>query len=132
MSLYQDSVDVEDLSALVRVEVIPRPAGFNAANPPQGTLYADASKLLFPLCFRRWKEGDCFRPFGMKNFKKLSDFFNDEGLDLEQKRRQIIVTTNSHDGKEQIVCIANRRLDDRFRVTETTESVAVIIQNRKD
>ena len=126
LRLYADRVpEDDDIAFPVKVSVIPRPAGFDPRNAPQGTLYADADKLSLPLGLRRWREGDRFRPFGMKGFKKLSDFFNDLGLDLEQKRREVIVTT-CIEGVEQIVCIAGRRLDDRFRVTEATERVAVI------
>lgn len=125
-TLYEDVSDPSDLASRVSVTVIPRPEGFNPANPPAGTLYADASKLTFPLTFRRWQEGDSFRPLGMKGFRKVSDFFNDLKLDIEQKRRQIIVATKDSAGAEQIVCIANRRLDDRFKVTEATDRIAVI------
>ena len=124
--LYRDDSVSSDPSNQVKVTVIPRPEGFNPATPPAGTLYADAAKLSFPLGFRRWQEADRFRPLGMNGFRKLSDFFNDLGLDIEQKRRQVIVTTTGPDGAEQIVCIANRRLDDRFKVTEATEQIAVI------
>lgn len=125
-TLYRDCSAPSDPASRVKVTVIPKPEGFNPANLPAGTLCADAGKLLFPLGFRAWREGDRFRPFGMSGFRKLSDFFNDQKLDLEQKRRQIVVTTMDSDGVEQIVCIANRRLDDRFKVTETTERLAII------
>lgn len=125
-TLYEDVPDPSDLASRVSVTVIPRPEGFNPANPPAGTLYADASKLTFPLTFRSWQDGDSFKPLGMKGFRKVSDFFNDIKLDIEQKRRQIIVSTKDSAGAEQIVCIANRRLDDRFKVTEATDRIAVI------
>ncbi|MBO4571439.1 MAG: tRNA lysidine(34) synthetase TilS [Bacteroidales bacterium] len=126
LRLYTDSVsENDDITFPVKVSVMLRPSGFDPRKAPPGTLYADADKLSFPLGFRRWMVGDRFRPFGMKGFKKLSDFFNDLGLDLEQKRREVIVTT-CIDGSEQIVCIAGRRLDDRFKVTEATERIAVI------
>jgi tRNA(Ile)-lysidine synthase len=37
------------------------------------------------LSLRFWQEGDRFTPLGMKGEKKLSDFFIDEKIDLDQK-----------------------------------------------
>ena len=126
MTLYGVSRAEDDPAARVSVRMISRPEDFNPATPPPGVLYADAAKLHFPLVFRRWREGDAFRPLGMGGFKKVGDFFADIRLDLEQKRRQVIVSTVDSSGEERIVCIAGRRLDDRFKVTEATELIAVI------
>jgi len=62
----------------------------------------------------------------MKGFRKLSDFFTDLKLDLEQKQRQTVVTTTDDRGEEQIVCIAGLRIDDRYRVTAKTKRVVRI------
>ena len=35
----------------------------------------DFNKLKFPLKLRKWQKADRFKPLGMNNFKKLSDFF---------------------------------------------------------
>lgn len=73
------------------------------------------SEQLFPLTLRRWKQGDKFRPFGMKGFKKLSDFFKDQKLSLFEKEAVWILAN-----KEQIIWIIGHRLDDRCRIEETT------------
>ena len=111
---------------MVKVEVMEMPASFNPKAAPAGVLYADADLLSMPLSFRRWKPADRFCPLGMRNFRKLSDFFNDLKMDLEQKRRQVIVTFLDAHGREQIVCIAGLRLDDRYRITASTKRIAVI------
>ena len=80
-----------------------------------------------PLAARPPKEGDRFRPFGMhRGTKLLSDFFTDLKLDVEQKRREVVVTMQNENGDEVIVAIAGRRIDDRFKVTARTRSVAAI------
>ena len=110
----------------IQVEIMDRPEDFDPKAAPEGVLYVDADKLALPLKCRAWHAADRFRPFGMKDFRKLSDFFTDLKLDIEQKRRQRIVTMTGSDGAEQIVCIAGLRIDDRFKISSTTRRVAVI------
>ena len=47
-------------------------------------------------------------------------------LDVEQKRREVVVTTTNENGDEIIVAIAGRRIDDRFKITPATRRVAAI------
>jgi len=115
-----------DLSQIVKVEIMDISSSFNPKAAPVGTLYADADKIALPLNYRRWQPADRFCPLGMHNFRKVSDFFTAIKMDVEQKRRQVIVTTKDEEGREQIVCIAGLRLDDRYRITQDTKRIAVI------
>lgn len=86
-------------------------------------VHIDASKLAFPLQLRRWREGDVFYPFGMKQRKKVSDFFIDNKLSLLEKEQSWLLVSGN-----DIVWIVGQRLDDRFRITaETTEVVELSI-----
>lgn len=76
------------------------------------------SENLFPLKLRKWKQGDKFKPLGLKGFKKLSDFFKDQKLSLFDKQNVWILTNNEH-----IIWIVGYRLDDRCRVNKETEKV---------
>jgi tRNA(Ile)-lysidine synthase len=76
----------------------------------------DYDKLQFPLTLRRWKTGDKFIPFGMRNFQKLSDFFTNRKFSLIQKEKIWILTS----GKE-IVWVVNYRVDERFKVNNYTK-----------
>lgn len=115
-------------SAPVRVdiEILDIWEGFDPRSEDGSVLYVDADKVSLPLTCRRWQAADRFRPFGMRGFRKLSDFFTDLKLDLEQKQRQSVVTTTDAGGNEQIVCIAGLRIDDRYKVTPETKRVARI------
>ena len=99
---------------------------FDPRSKDGSILFVDADKVSLPLNCRRWQAADRFRPFGMNGFRKLSDFFSDLKLDLEQKQRQTVVTTLDADGCEQIVCIAGLRTDDRYKVTAETKRVVRI------
>jgi tRNA(Ile)-lysidine synthase len=81
----------------------------------------DKSKLHFPLCWRSWRPGDSFVPFGMNQRKKISDFLIDEKVSLPAKER-ITVLESAGD----IVWIVGLRVDDRYKVTEHTHTILVI------
>lgn len=80
--------------------------------------FVDAARVSDKLVLRSWKEGDWFIPLGMKGRKKLSDFFVDEKVGLYEKC-QIPVLENGGN----IVWVCGRRLDDRYKVTDTTGQV---------
>jgi tRNA(Ile)-lysidine synthase len=84
----------------------------------------DADKVQFPLTLRSWQHGDWFRPFGMKGSKKVSDFFIDAKIDIQKKRTIKLLCQ-----KEAIMWIVGERADDRFRVTENTQTVLIIEQH---
>ena len=81
-------------------------------------LHCDIDKLAFPLTLRRWKEGDWFVPFGMKGKKKLSDFFSDNKFSIIQKEETWVLLSDN-----DVVWIVNHRADNRFRITEATNTV---------
>jgi len=78
----------------------------------------DKFKLIFPLKVRKWKQGDFFYPLGMKNKKKLSDFFIDEKFSIVKKQKTYVLTSGN-----DIVWIIGHRIDDRYKITATTVSV---------
>jgi len=82
----------------------------------------DLEKLVFPLEIRPWRPGDFFYPFGMKQKKKLSDFFIDNKLSLFEKDETFVLTS-----REEIVWIIGHRLDNRFKIEPTTNKVLRII-----
>ena len=116
-----------DLSARLDVRTFSVPPGFDPKRKPEDVLFVDADQVQLPLSARPPKPGDRFRPFGMhRGTRLLSDFFTDLKLDVEQKRRAVVVTTTDKNGDEVIVAILGRRIDDRFKVTAATRTVAAI------
>jgi tRNA(Ile)-lysidine synthase len=81
--------------------------------PGKNELLIEQDKLIFPLTIRKRQAGDKFRPFGMKNFKLLSDFLKDEKLNLFEKENCKLLVNGNGD----IIWIMGYRSDDRYRVS---------------
>lgn len=81
----------------------------------------DFDLLKFPLVLRKWRQGDCFVPFGMKKEKKLSDYFTANKYSLIDKENQWILCS-----EEKIIWIVGERIDDRFRISNTTKNILKI------
>lgn len=84
----------------------------------------DSGKILFPLIIRHWETGDSFYPFGMRQKKKLSDYFIDNKYSIFDKEKCNILES---DGK--IVWIIGDRIDNRFRITESSKKALIIEVN---
>ena len=95
---------------------------------PEGILIADADKLTFPFVCRRWRQGDCMVPFGMKGRKKVSDIFADLKYTSTQKEQAVMIVDCKGDLAEQqhIAGILGLRMDNGYRVTPTTKSIVRI------
>lgn len=83
----------------------------------------DADLLIFPLTLRYWEEGDVFVPLGMQGRKKLSDFFIQQKLTLFAKK-QVPILVN---GNGEIVWLVSYRLDNRYKMTESTKKVFTLV-----
>ena len=127
LRVYPLAAGPGNLTALLDVRTFTVTPEFDPKQKPEEVLFVDADKVRFPLIARAPREGDRFRPFGMRRGTKLlSDFFTDLKLDVEQKRREMVVTTTNEEGDEIIVAILGRRIDDRFKITARTRTVAAV------
>ncbi|RZK41480.1 MAG: tRNA lysidine(34) synthetase TilS [Pedobacter sp.] len=83
--------------------------------------YVDADKLIFPLILRSKQDGDRFVPLGMKQNKKISDFFIQQKVAVPNKSKVPILVN----GNGEIIWVAGFRQDDRYKVKATTKKVAI-------
>jgi tRNA(Ile)-lysidine synthase len=90
------------------------PAAYTGTNEVE---YIDAERLGKQLVLRPWHTGDWFIPLGMKTKKKLSDYFTDQKVPRYQKSSIPVLESDG-----TIVWICGRRLDDRFKLTDKTQT----------
>lgn len=78
----------------------------------------DLDKINFPLVIRKWQQGEYFRPLGMSDFKKVSNYFIDEKFSIPEKENTWVIASDN-----KILWIVGHRIDDRFKVTKETSEV---------
>lgn len=83
--------------------------------------YIDLDKIIFPMAVRYWKRGDYFYPLGMKERKKLSDYFIDRKYALQEKEKALILESGGN-----VVWIFGERIDDRYKITKSTSKILSI------
>jgi tRNA(Ile)-lysidine synthase len=67
---------------------------------------------------RRWKNGDKFKPLGMNNFKKVSDFLNEQHVPANQKKKQLLLINRNN-----IVWVIGLRIDNRIKYSDKCRRV---------
>ena len=88
--------------------------------------WLDYDKLTFPLRLRTWQQGDSFYPLGMSGKKMLSDFMIDSKIALNLKRTVLVL-----ESEEDIVWMVGHRIDDRYKITETTQRAYIIVETNR-
>lgn len=82
----------------------------------------DARRVEFPLFVRPIHAGDRFIPFGMKGSKLVSDFLTDIKMNAIDRRKQLVLC----DAGGNIIWLVGQRLDNRYRIDDTTINLLLI------
>ncbi|MFQ5630783.1 MAG: tRNA lysidine(34) synthetase TilS [bacterium] len=85
------------------------------------TQYVDANKVKGQLHIRSVKAGDRFYPLGLNGSKSVSDLFTDRKIPLHQRSEVPVVACDAG-----IVWVVGLHLDDRFKVTNRTNSFLLL------
>lgn len=123
------SISVEKYAIAMRVDdqtvydIINLKDGWELDRSPENALL-DAGMLEYPLLVRNWEQGDKFRPLGMRQFKKVSDFLIDTKVPLILKDRVKVLCSAG-----EIVWLIGHRIDDRYKITEATKKVVHFKKN---
>ncbi len=80
--------------------------------------YIDRDAVGNKFSIRSWHEGDWFIPLGMRDRKKVSDFFIDQKIPLFEKQTVPILFSD-----ENIVWICGKRLDNRYKIKPKTKYI---------
>jgi tRNA(Ile)-lysidine synthase len=88
--------------------------------------YLDLDRTGRHLTLRSRRPGDAFYPLGLGGRKKIQDFLVDAGVPRRERGRVGLLTAG-----EEIAWLVGHRLDDRFKVTESTRKVLVVRQERE-
>jgi len=108
--------EIEELDLILDTRIVDfHPVSDRAGN----TVYFDVDKInLKGLVLRNRREGDRFRPFGLKGTKKLSDFFVDEKIPRHLRDRVLLLVEG-----EDILWVIGFRRGDKARLTENTRKI---------
>lgn len=91
-------------------------------------LFFDKDQLKFPLIIRKWKNGDVFKPFGMKGKKKkLSDFLIDEKIPLHKKEEVEVLISDG-----EIIAILAYRMSEYGKIKSSTQNIIKIVYHKKE
>lgn len=108
-------IKIGSSSFLAEIANVEKP--FKKNNPWE--VFLDADKVSFPLTIRNRRQGDRFYPLGLGGSKKLKDFFIDLKIPQEKRKRTPLVVSS----KGEIIWVVGFRIDERFKVTETTKTI---------
>ncbi|GAB3946529.1 tRNA lysidine(34) synthetase TilS [Spirosoma harenae] len=80
--------------------------------------YLNADQLNLPLTIRPWRQGDRFRPLGMKGQKLVSDLLNELKLTRTEREQTAVLLSGN-----EIAWVIGRRISHSFRVTPETQQI---------
>lgn len=90
--------------------------------PKKGKFYYfDYDKIDKNIFVRSRKEGDRFIPFGMKNNKKLKNFFIDTKIEREKREIMPIIVSGT-----DIILVGNLRSANLFKVDKNTKKILLL------
>lgn len=81
-------------------------------------IYIDRDQLQGKLAVRSRRNGDRFKPFGMKGTKKLSDYFIDQKIPKNRRDKIPLVVDESN-----IVWVAGCQIHEDYKINQNTQNV---------
>ncbi|GJQ62016.1 MAG: tRNA(Ile)-lysidine synthase [Melioribacteraceae bacterium] len=76
---------------------------------------------------RNWNFGDKFIPLGMRGYKKISDFLNENKIESFRKNGMPVLINRNN-----IVSVVGLRIDDRYKITKTDKKFCKIWVKKDD
>lgn len=117
--IQEEDEDIQVGNQMLHIYVEEKTPDFKVPSDPN-IACLDADSLTFPLEIRKAQEGDWFCPLGMNSKKLISDFLTDKKVPVNLKK-----TTNLLVSKGSVAWIVGQRIDNRFKVSDKTETVMI-------
>jgi tRNA(Ile)-lysidine synthetase-like protein len=76
----------------------------------------DADKVGSPIRLRHWQPGDRFQPIGMPCAVKLQDFFTNQKIPRDRRRRLLVATA----AQGEVFWVEGARISERFKLAQQT------------
>jgi tRNA(Ile)-lysidine synthase len=114
-------VNFEELETTLLLESMPLESINSLTSAGQHSAFFDMDKLTFPMFLRNTIPGDRFMPLGMQGTQKVKDFFINNKIPREIRRKTPILVS-----KDMIVWIVGHRIDERAKITQQTRNVLKI------
>lgn len=113
--IFENDDQIPLSNRILTIKTVEKPTQFSTDNQ---VAMLDFEKLHFPLKLRKWQAGDTFCPLGMKGKRqKLQDFFSNNKFSKFDKETVWLL-----ENQGEIVWIVGHRLDERYKVTDSTNS----------
>ena len=120
--ILQEKGTSANTTSHLRIEELPTgtvPAAKDFLNKTQA--FVDADSIKGELTLRPMRQGDRFRPYGMKQGTKLlSDFLTNRKVSLLEKQAQLVAVDSATDA---IIWVVGREIDHRYCITPTTKRI---------
>ena len=115
------TVMLKELGISLVMDSIPLQSMDSLTSAGQLTAFFDMNKLTFPMLLRNALPGDRFMPLGMQGTQKVKDFFINNKIPRETRRKTpVLVSRNS------IVWIVGHRISEGVKVMQQTRNVLKI------
>jgi len=108
--------EVSELNMVFEAKILSESPGSFPKDPYQA--FFDLDKIPGSLHVRPRREGDKFVPLGMREEKKLKDFFIDSKVPRFERDKVPILTS-----KEKILWVVGHRIDERFKLNKNTKRI---------
>ena len=100
-----------------------KPAEILSNRRDENRAFIDKTKLKLPLTVRNFRKADRFQPLGMRNFKKIHDFFIDKKVPKRIRYRQPIIVDN--DG--EVIWICGYAVSEKVKISRNSTYCAQFV-----
>jgi tRNA(Ile)-lysidine synthase len=116
-----ESHDVRASNGCDEISILRNDNGDTAIDNNPSVALLDASKITYPLRWRRWQPGDAFKPLGMTTNKKLSDFLIDVKTPASEKDKVTVLESAG-----RIIWVVGMRISDDVKIAPSTTASIVL------